>query len=271
VANQRRAPAGVDVAIPHLARVYDAILGGKDNFAADREAARNLLKVAPDSRALAHAQRAFLVRVVRMLAQSGIRQFIDLGTGIPTSPNVHEVARAVDPTARVIYVDFDPLVVVHSRALLETGAGVVAIEGDIREPDETLADPALRAVIDFAEPVGVLMIGVLHSISDRDDPTGIVARFREEMAPGSYIAIAQFADDGQPEAMAQLQANYADTPWPMVCRGRDQILRFFDGFELLPPGLVDVEQWRPDVAAPPTALRIPGGVGRKAASPRSLS
>lgn len=266
MADERRAPAGIDVTVPHGARVYDYILGGKDNFAADREAAAKILAAAPNSRPLARAQRAFLVRVVRLLAISGIRQFIDLGTGIPTSPSVHEVARSVDPSARVIYVDFDPLVVVHNRALLETDDGVVAIHGDIRRPDEILADPALRALIDFGKPVGVLILAVLHNVSNDDDPAGIVARFRDQMAPGSYLALSQFAADSHPKALAQLQAVYANTPVPKTIRSREAILRLFDGFELLPPGLVDMERWRPDAdtpSFPPTELKIPGGVGRK--------
>jgi hypothetical protein len=264
VADMRQAPSRkIDPTTPHLARVYDYILGGKDNFGADREAGEKLLEVAPDSRQLAHAQRAFLVRSVRFMAEAGVHQFVDLGTGIPTSPNVHEVARSVYPSARVVYVDFDPLVVVHNRALLATDDGVLAIEGDIRRPDGILADPMLGELIDFHEPVGLLMLGVLHSISDEDDPRGIIAQFSKEMAPGSYLSIAQFSDDSEPHAMAQLLANYADTPWPMVVRPREQIRQFFEGFELVPPGLVDVEQWRPDVETPPTALKIPGAVGRK--------
>jgi hypothetical protein len=244
--------------------VYDYILGGKDNFAVDREAGEKLLAIAPDGRLLARAQRAFLVRVVRMMAEAGVRQFIDLGTGIPTSPSVHEVARAVDATASVAYVDFDPMVVVHNSVLLATDDGVITIQADIREPDKILGNPELRALIDFREPVAVLMLGVLHSVGDEYDPAGIVARFREEMASGSFLSIAQFSDDGAPAAMAQLKANYADTPWPMTIRSREQILRLFEGFELVPPGLVDVEKWRPEMEAPSTALKIPGGVGRKA-------
>jgi len=266
MADVRRTPADVDPTIPLGARVYDYILGGKDNFAVDREAAEKLLAVAPDSRELAQAQRAFLVRVVRFLAESGIRQFLDLGTGIPTSPNVHEVARAVDPSARVAYVDYDAMVIAHNRALLETTDGVIAIEGDLRQPEEIINGPALRALVDFGKPVGVLLFGVLFNVSEEQDPFGIVARFREEMAPGSYIGICHFATDSDREAMAQLEAIYAGTPWPLTLRSRDQVLRFFDGFELVPPGLVDVQQWRPDTdtaSTAPTALRMPGGVGRK--------
>jgi S-adenosyl methyltransferase len=264
VTDEPRAPAGIDVTTPLGARVYDYILGGKDNFAVDREAAERLLEAAPDGRLLARLQRKFLVRVVRLMAESGIRQFIDLGTGIPTSPSVHEVARAVDASARVVYVDFNAMVVVHNRALLATDDGVITIEEDIREPDKILANPELRALIDFEEPVGVLMLAVIHNVSDEYDPAGIVARFRNQMAPGSHIAISQFAPDGEPQATAQLEAVYAATPWPKTLRSREEIQRLFDGFELLPPGVVDVQRWRPEEGEPPrTTLSMPGGVGRK--------
>jgi hypothetical protein len=257
-------PARIDTSKPHHARVYDYILGGKDNFAADREAAEQVLAVAPDSRLLVRAQRAFLVRVVRFIAESGIRQFIDLGTGIPTSPNVHEVARKVDPAAPVVYVDFDPMVVAHAQARLATQDGVIAIQRDIREPEVVLADPELQALIDFDQPVAVLFLAILHDITDEQDPGGIVARVRERMVPGSYIAIEQFASDSDPEARASLEEVYSETPWPITFRSRDHIARFFDGFELLPPGVVDVEQWRPErEPTPPTALKVVGGVGRK--------
>ena len=266
MAEEPRAPAGIDVTTPLGARVYDYILGGKDNFAVDRAAAERILEAAPDSRLLAQLQRKFLVRVVRLMAESGIRQFIDLGTGIPTSPSVHEAARSVDPSACAVYVDYDPMVVVHNRALLETADGVVAIEGDLRRPDEILADPALRALIEFDEPVAVLMLAVLHNVSDADDPAGIVAKFRDQMATGSYLAISQFAADSHPKALAQLESVYANTPVPKTVRSREEILRLFDGFELLPPGLADMDQWRPDADTrplPATELKIPGGVGRK--------
>jgi hypothetical protein len=243
--------------------VYDYVLGGKDNFDPDREAAERLLAVAPDAGIHAKAQRGFLVRAVRFLAASGIRQFLDLGTGIPTSPNVHEVARSVDPSARVVYVDFDAMVVTHSRGRVATDAQVIAIQRDIRRPESVLADAELRALLNFEEPIGVLFLNMLHDISDDDDPAGIVGYFRDRMVSGSYVAIAQFAADSDPTARAELEAAYANTPWPITFRSRDQIRQFFDGFELVPPGLVDVERWRPEVDAPSTALKAAGGVGRK--------
>jgi hypothetical protein len=263
VAHESRAPAGIDVTNPRGARVYDYILGGKDNFAVDREAAEKILAVAPDGRRLVRAQRAFLVRAVRMIAEAGVRQFLDLGTGIPTSPNVHEVARSVHPSARVVYVDFDPMVVVHNRALLATDDGVITIHADLRQPDVILANSELRSLIDFSEPVGVLMLAVLHNVSQEDDPAGIIAKFRDQMAPGSHLAISQFTSDSHPGAMEQLESVYAETPWPKTLRSREELLTFFDGFELLPPGLADMEQWEQGTEAPATALKIPGAVGRK--------
>jgi hypothetical protein len=253
----------VDSTIPRGARVYDYLLGGKDNYAVDREAAEKILALAPSSRRLARSQRAFLVRVVRFMAETGIRQFIDLGTGIPTSPNVHEVARSVDPTARVVYVDFDPVVIAHNAALLATNDGVVSIGEDIRNPEAILADPSLVELIDWEQPVGVLLLAVLHNISDAENPGQIIAHFRDRMAPGSHIAISHFAADSSPRALAELQATYASTPWPKTIRSREEILRLFDGFGLLPPGLVDMADCRPTMEEPPTELKIPGGVARK--------
>jgi hypothetical protein len=243
--------------------VYDYLLGGKDNYAVDREAAEKILALAPSSRRLARSQRAFLVRSVRYMAETGIRQFIDLGTGIPTSPNVHEVARSVHPSARIVYVDFDPVVIVHNTALLSTNDGVVSVGEDIRNPDAILGHPDVVDLIDFNEPIGVLLLAVLHNISDAEGPGEIIGRFRDRMAPGSHIAISHFSLDSAPHALKELEATYAGTPWPKTIRSREEILRFFDGFELVPPGLVDMGDWRPDLEEPPTELKIPGGVGRK--------
>jgi hypothetical protein len=256
-------PSGIDISIPNHARVYDYFLGGKDNFAADRAAAEKLASAAPDLPLLARANRGFLVRAVRLLAESGIRQFIDIGTGIPTSPSVHEVAREVDPTARVVYVDIDPMVVVHNAALLATNDGVITIEGDGRKPDTVLGDRQLQALIDFDEPVGVLFVAVMHLFSPADDPAGTIARFRDRMAPGSHVAICQFSSDSDPAGIAQFDEIYRDSPLKLTFRDRDEIAGFFDGFELLPPGVVNVEDWRPELASPTTSMKIVGGVGRK--------
>jgi S-adenosyl methyltransferase len=261
--NDEWTPARIDVTTPSHARVYDYMLGGKDNFAVDRAVAERLLAVAPDSRRLARASRAFLVRAVRALAEAGIRQFLDLGTGIPTSPNVHEVARAVHPDTSVVYVDNDPVVLAHNRALQSIGEGVTTISGDIRRPEEILRQPELADLIDFSEPVGVLFVAVFHLVTDAEDPLGIIARFRERMVPGSHIVISQFATDSDPEAMAQIQQSYADGPTQLTFRTREQISGFFQGFEFLEPGVADVGSWRPDLEIPSTLLKVAGGVARK--------
>jgi S-adenosyl methyltransferase len=253
---------GSDATRPAAARIYDYLLGGKDNYAVDRDAAERVLAVAPDQRRLARANRAFAIRAVGALASAGIRQFVDLGTGFPTSPSVHEAARQADPAARVVYVDYDPLVHVHNTALLAQDDQVVSVRADIRQPEAILAHPDVTGLIDFGQPVGVLCVAVLHLVPDAEDPAGIVARFRDQLSAGSYLVLSQFTSDSDTGAMAELRAVAAGTAVETYFRPRDQILRFFDGFELVPPGLTDVERWRQDGAAP-TRLKIAGAVGRK--------
>jgi len=253
---------GNDPGRPAAARIYDYLLGGKDNYAVDRTAAERVLAVAPDQRQLARANRAFAIRAVGALASAGIRQFVDLGTGFPTSPSVHEAARRADPGARVVYVDYDPLVHVHNTALLAQDDQVVSVRADIRQPETILEHPDVTRLIDFGQPVGVLCVAVLHLVPDAEDPGGIVARFRDGVCAGSYLALSQFASDSDAEAMAELRAVAAGTAVETYFRPRDAILRFFDGFELVPPGLTDVERWRQEGAAP-TRLKIAGAVGRK--------
>lgn len=190
-------PPGIDVTTPSPARMYDYYLGGKDNFAADRVAAEKALSVVPDGRKVAWANRRFLVRVVKHLARNGIEQFIDLGTGIPTSPNVHETARSFVPDARVAYVDNDPIVPVHNRALLESsGDGIVAVRGDVRYPLNILNNHSVRQVIDFQRPVGILFVAVLHFVTGAEDPYRAVAAFRDRVSRGSYIAVSHITTDG---------------------------------------------------------------------------
>src|SRR5512135_3427974 len=177
----RVTPPGNDPAQPAAARIYDYLLGGKDNYAVDRAAAERVLAVAPDQRQLARANRAFAIRAVGVLAEAGLRQFIDLGTGFPTSPSVHESARQADPSARVVYVDYDPLVHVHNTALLAQDDHVISVQADIREPEAILDHPDVTRLIDFGQPVGVLCVAVLHLIPDAENPWGIVARFRDRM------------------------------------------------------------------------------------------
>jgi hypothetical protein len=256
--------AGIDPAQPSAARIYDYLLGGKDNYAVDRAAADRVLAVAPDQRSLARANRAFAIRAVRVLAGAGIGQFIDLGTGFPSSPSVHEAAREVVPSAPVVYVDHDPVVHVHNTALLAGDDRVASVRADIRQPEAILDHPDLAQLIDLRRPVGLLCVAVLHLVPDADDPGGIIAGYRDRLPPGSCLVLSQFASESDPEAMAALRAVAAGTPVETYFRSREEILRFFDGFELLEPGLASVQDWRPDSIAARTRLKITGGVGRKA-------
>jgi hypothetical protein len=262
-----RVPDGVDVTRPSIARIYDYLLYGKDNFAVDRAAAEQLMESRLEPRRLSLANRGFLLRAVRFLAGHGIAQYLDLGSGLPTSPSVHEVAREIVPDARVVYVDHDPIVVAHNDALLATRDGVITIRADVRDPDVVLADAALAKCIDFDEPVAVLLLGVLHFISLEEDAAGIIARFRERMAPGSYLAVTLGTSDGaDPEMLAEATETYAAARMPFTLRSRDQIMDLFEGFSLIEPGLVSLPDWRPDFNTDRTPLKGPtmGGVARLA-------
>jgi O-methyltransferase involved in polyketide biosynthesis len=252
-----RVPDGVDVTRPSIARIYDYVLFGKDNFAVDRAAAQKLMESGLDRRH-ALANRAFLGRVVRFLADRGIAQYLDLGSGLPTSPSVHEVARDTIPAARVVYVDHDPIVVAHNDALLATRDGVVTIRGDIRDPDSVLAHEALAECLDFSQPVAVLLLSVLHFISHEEDAPGIIAKFRERLAPGSYLAISVGTSDGaDPDMLAEATQTYAGARMPFTLRTRAQILDLFDGFDPVEPGLVSLPEWRPGFNTDRTPLRGP--------------
>jgi O-methyltransferase involved in polyketide biosynthesis len=266
--HEQRVPEGVDVTRPSIARIYDYLLFGKDNFAADRAAAQKLMQSRLDPRRLALANRGFLSRAVRFLAQQGVSQFLDLGSGLPTSPNVHEVARDVIPGARVVYVDHDPIVVAHNDALLATRDGVITVRADARDPDAVLGNDALAACLDFGRPVALLLLGVLHFISCDEDAPGIIARFRERMPPGSYLAISIGTSDGADrEMLAEATDTYAGARMPFTLRSRTQILDLFDGFDLVEPGLVSLPEWRPNFNTDRTPLNGPtvGAVARLAA------
>jgi hypothetical protein len=254
---------------PTPARMYDYYLGGKDNFAVDREAAEQVLSAAPEVRLLATENRAFLGRAVRFLAaEAGIRQFVDVGTGLPTQGNVHEVAQAVDPAARVVYVDNDPIVRAHARALLPSDGTTAVIEADMRDPQPILDHPDLRRLIRFDEPVAVLFMSVLHFITDEDDPYGTVAAFRDVCAPGSYLALSHITapEQNTEGATAAADVYKAKATSPAILRSPTEVQRYFDGYELVEPGLVRLPQWRPD--DPEDALKADevwmlAGVGRK--------
>jgi S-adenosyl methyltransferase len=247
VSDGDRGVLGFDTSVPNPARMYDYFLGGKDHFPADKAAAEQLLATVPLTRVGARENRAFLQRAVGFLAgEAGIRQFLDIGTGLPTQGNVHEVAQAVAPDARVVYVDNDPIVHAHANALL-SGDNTASILGDLRDPDGILADPETNRLIDFRQPVAILLVAVLHFIRDREDPAGIVARLKAAMAPGSYLVISHATGDLYPrEIGAEATKAYDRATAPLVLRTRAEIERFFDGLELVPPGLVQLSRWRPD-------------------------
>jgi len=250
----------IDTSTPSTARMYDYYLGGKDNFEADREAAEKAMSIYPEIRMIARGNRGFMSRAVRNAAESGIRQFIDLGTGIPTIPNVHEIARQTHADARVVYVDNDPIVSVHNRALRETRDGVIAIDADIRRHADVTGHPDVRRLIDFDQPVAVLIISVLHFFDD-EDTHHLLTAFREQMAVGSHLVISTVTSDGlSPGDVAEMDRIYARAGTRALGRPRAEILRFFDGLELLDPGLTPVQKWRAE--EPETTAKILGGVGR---------
>ena len=235
-----------DVTVPNVARIYDYFLGGKDNFAADREAAEELRKVMPDAEVACRENRDFLRRAVRYLAgEAGIRQFIDIGSGLPTAENTHEVAQGIRPDARVVYVDYDPVVVAHGRALLESSPDVAVIDADLRRPGVIVGSEPLGRLVDFSEPVAVLLAAVLHFIGNDEDPYGIVSILKSVMAPGSYLVISHVTQDGvSREENAGGLSVYEKASAPVVPRHYDEVLKFFDGMELVDPGLVSISEWR---------------------------
>jgi O-methyltransferase involved in polyketide biosynthesis len=233
--------------VPNVARIYDYLLGGKDNFAADRAAATKIAKAAPDVVQRVRENREFLGRAVRFLAAAGIRQFIDVGTGLPTQENVHQVARRLIPDARVAYIDNDPVVVVHAQAILATSPGTIAIGADMREPAAILRQVTEQGFIDLTQPVAILMLAVLHFIPDATEAAQIVAAFREQMATGSYLVITHATAGNMSEGnLAQAVQTYATSSAGSITpRSYDQIEALFDGLELEEPGLVPAAHWRP--------------------------
>ncbi len=258
--------ARVDTTVAHIARVYDYWLGGKDNFAVDRIAAERVIAAYPDIVRSARGNRVFLGRAVRYLVrEAGVRQFLDIGTGLPAANNTHEVAQGAVPECRVVYVDNDPVVLSHAKALLASGPeGATAyVDADLRDPETILA--AAAEVLDFSRPVAVMLVAIMQHISDQDDPHAIVARLAAAVPSGSYLALSHPARDIQAAAMAEIADRMNELVAEKVTfRTRAEVLRFFDGLELVEPGVVPVPQWRPasDLeAASPTVMWC--GVGRK--------
>ena len=265
--NRDWGPAEIDTSVAHPARMYNYYLGGKDNYAADREAAEKVLAVLPEGRAMALANRAFLGRAVRFLAEAGIRQFLDIGTGIPGPGSTSETAHAVAPDARIVYVDNDPIVLAHSRALLASDRPglTTVVQADLRTPAGILEHPEVRAVLDFDQPIAVLLVAVLHFIKPAEDPAGIVELIKQRLAPGSYVAVSHGTGDFDPERSEAAVRGYDSATAPFVLRGHKEIEGFFDGREVVEPGVVQLPWWRPEGDVPEDSDRIwlYAGVGRK--------
>jgi hypothetical protein len=256
-----------NTAVPNVARIYDALLGGKNNYEADRQAAVEIIRQVPEAPEVARQNRQFLQRAVRFLAtEAGINQFIDIGSGLPTMQNVHEVAQQVNPEARVAYVDHDSIVISHARATLATDQRINAVEGDMRRPRDILDSPDLRQVINLDQPAAILLVAVLHFIPDREQPHLLVDAFKEAVPPGSFLVITHAAQDAlMSDHATRLDAVYAETESQGLSpRKYVDIKRFFDGFNLVRPGLVDIGTWRGDYGSQPMdPVLFYGGVAMK--------
>ncbi len=254
----------IDTSRPHPARIYDYLLGGKDNYEVDRQAGDELARLAPEVRIGVRANRAFLRRAVRYVVGSGVRQILDIGTGLPTSPNVHETADEVAPDVRVVYVDNDPIVNTHSSALLGRSGATSTVLADLRDPRAIVDHPDVRRVIDFDEPVALLLVAVLHFLTEEEKPREVVATLRDALPVGSFLVLSHATGDFADRSAAQAVYNKATTT--LNLRSRAEVERFFDGFDLLEPGLAQAPFWRPD--APPPArsgeIGFYGGVAYKA-------
>ncbi|WP_311932240.1 SAM-dependent methyltransferase [Microbispora sp. H11081] len=250
--DERKAPAGVDPFAPSVARMYDYYLGGKDNFAADREAAQKIIEILPNLPDIARENREFLIRVVSHLSRQGIRQFLDIGAGLPTQRNVHQVAQDLAPDSKVVYVDNDPIVLVHARAILAENERVVAVEADMRHPEALLRHPEIREHIDFSKPVAVLLLGVLHFVPDDDEAMRIVTALREPLVPGGYLVVSH-GSLGKLSADQEAEGRevFSRTSVPgTTSRSYEQVLAFFEGLDLVEPGVVPLHEWRPRIDHP---------------------
>jgi SAM-dependent methyltransferase len=260
---------GIDTSRAHTARVYDYLIGGKNNFAADREAAKNVVAANPATPIGMRQNRAFLGRTVGYLAaEARVRQFLDIGTGLPTTNNVHEAAQLVAPSSRVVYVDNDPLVLAHARALLTSApeGRTAYIDADLREPEQILSDPVVHEVLDFSQPIALMLVAILHFILDEEHPAEIVATLVDALPPGSYVVASHFTTEHTPAAVTGTRA-YRSAGLPIQARDSDDFARLvFSGLDLVPPGVVLVSEWRPTGTGPrpsPSEVACYGGVARK--------
>jgi len=240
------APDEIDIERPAAARMYDYYLGGSHNFAADRALAEQYMRVWPDMPHIARANRAFLHRAVTFLSSEGIDQFLDLGSGIPTGGNVHDVSHSLDPAARTVYVDADPVAAAHGNELLRGIDFAKVVHADLRDAEAVLADPAVTGFLDLSRPVAVLMVAVLHFVSAADDPADVINAYREATVPGSYLVVSHATSQYHPERIEKAEEIYDRASHGMTFRDRAEILGLMPGYELVPPGLVDLIHWRPD-------------------------
>ncbi|WP_460695666.1 SAM-dependent methyltransferase [Nocardia thraciensis] len=261
------APEGIDLDRPSASRVYDYFVGGMHNFEIDRVLARQIESFTPNVAEVMRANRDLLRRCVRGLVDAGITQFLDLGSGIPTVGNVHEVAQGRNPEARVVYADIDPVAVAHSQAILADNKYASVIQADVADPEAILADPETTRLLDFDRPIAVLLLGVLHFVPDEADPAARVARLQDAVVPGSYLAITHATADGQPAEVLEAQKLSGRTSTEIVLRSRDEIAAYFGDWELLDPGLVHLPLWRPenpaDVGSQPELSGAYGGLALK--------
>lgn len=270
------APPGIDISVPSVSRIYDYYLGGSHNFEVDRQAARRAMEFMPGLPKIMQANRAFMRRAVRYAVDQGVTQFLDIGSGIPTFGNVHEIAQAADPESRVVYVDHDPVAVAHSQAVLDGDERTGIVAADLRKPQDILAAPEVTRLLDLDRPVALLLVAVLHFLEDEDEPYAAVARLRDALAPGSLLILTHASYEGIPlteEVAGGTVGVYREIRSPLIMRSGERITRFFDGFDLVEPGLTSMPGWRPEISTgahdleaeeDPYAFSGFVGVGRKA-------
>ncbi|WP_405866347.1 SAM-dependent methyltransferase [Streptomyces sp. NBC_00005] len=264
------APRSIDISVPSVSRIYDYYLGGSHNFEVDREAARRAMEFMPGLPKVMQANRAFMRRAVRFALDEGIDQFLDVGSGIPTFGNVHEVTQTANPDARVVYVDHDPVAVAHSQAVLEGNEGAGVVAADLRKPQEILASAEVERLIDLNRPVALLLVAILHFVEDADDPYESVAELRDALAPGSLLVLTHASYEGIPLPAERAEGAvdvYKDIRNPLIMRSREEIARFFEGYDMVEPGLVAPPLWRPQEEPrdeDPYAFSGFAGVGRTA-------
>ncbi len=244
--SDEHARLGLDLERPNAARVYDFMIGGQLNYAIDRVFAERILSVLPNAQHMALVNRAWLRRAVKFGAEQGIRQFLDIGSGMPTVGHVHEVVQAIDPTSRVVYVDNEPIAVAHSEIVLKGNENAAMVHADAEFPDDVLEHETTEQMLDFTQPVMLIMAAFVHFIPDTRDPAGLIARYRDVLAPGSHLALSSGTWQGQGEESQRSVALYEKSGTPLTLRSPDELTALVDGFEILPPGVVYTPQWRPE-------------------------